>query len=110
MHRNRALLAVMLPLLSCCAGNMKHMTTYQGAADSFAKDACGQFCWSQEKSKSGREFCSNSQASAPLQECVAQLRAAGPLLVDKQLAQTQLQTCMQEKQWWRITAFIIICD
>ena len=89
---------------------MKHMTTYREAAASFETDACGQFCWSQDESKSGRESCANGQAAAPLQECVDQLSRVSNHFVDKELAQTQLRACMQEKGWWRITAFIIICD
>jgi len=101
---------LMLCLMSGCAGSMKRMTTYGGAAKNFATDVCGQFCWSQDKSKSGEEFCRNEQASASLQECVAELKSTGPTLVDKDRAQTQLKACMETKNWWRITAFIIICD
>jgi hypothetical protein len=110
MHRKRVTLMLMLCLMPGCAGNMKRMTTYRGAAKSFATDVCGQFCWSQDESKSGEEFCRNEQAEAPLQECVAQLTSTGPMLVDKEQAQTQLEACMQTKSWSRITAFIIICD
>ena len=110
MPRNPGSLLLMFSALSGCAGTMKHMTTYREAAASFATDACGQFCWSQEPSKSGRENCANEQASAPLQECVEQLSRAGNHFVDKELAQTQLRACMQEQRWFRTTAFIIICD
>jgi len=103
-------LLFVLPILSGCAGTMKHMTTYHEAAASFATDACGQFCWSREASKSGRENCANEEASTPLQECVDQLSRVGNHFVDKELAQTRLRACMQKKHWWRITAFIVICD
>lgn len=109
LHKQTTAIFVFV-LLSGCAGNMEHMTTYGGAADSFASDACGQFCWSKDSSKSGEASCMNEQASAPLQECVAQLKTTGPMFVDKKEAQAQLKACMQTKNWWRITAFIIICD
>ena len=96
-------------MLSGCAGTMKQMTNYRGAAASFATDVCGQFCWSQDQSKSGIENCANEQASAPLKECVEQLARSGHHFVEKESAQSELSVCMQEKLLFRITAFIIIC-
>ena len=67
-HRN--LFAWCLALsLAACAGTMTHMTTYGGAARSFAKEGCGQFCWSRHRPASNDEIsgASTGQPSRSMQ-------------------------------------------
>jgi len=91
------------------------MTTYGGAARSFAKEGCGQFCWSRHRPASNAEIsgastCEDAAADAPLKACAASLSAGGKPLVHKKVAQSELETCMASNGWWRITVFITICE
>jgi len=101
--------------LAACAGTMTHMATYGGAARSFAKEGCGQFCWSRHRPASNDEIsgastCEDAAAEAPLKACAASLSAGGKTFVDKKAAQDELETCMASNGWWRITVFITICE
>lgn len=94
---------------------MAHMTTYKGAAKSFATDDCDQFCWSRHRPESydeisGADACRDGDAAIALNECVAQLRNSGSLFVDKHPARSELERCMQTKGWWRATVKIVLCE
>jgi hypothetical protein len=115
MRLTRLTLILTIMMSAACAGNMAHMTTYEGAAESFSTDECGQFCWSQHRPTSYEEIsgagaCRDSDAANALNDCAVQLRKSGSLFVDKRPARSELEECMRAKGWWRVTVKIVICE